>query len=97
MRRNAFTLAYCELAGGGFTDHPAARELPLLERPFVLGHFDCWGLVMSYYRQTHGIELHDYRVDYPGGKTTIRTTSIRIAGMSADFVNSTGRRNQAIW
>ncbi|HAS1339619.1 TPA: peptidase P60 [Enterobacter hormaechei] len=40
-------------------------ELPLLERPFVLGHFDCWGLVMSYFRQTHGIELHDYRVDYP--------------------------------
>ncbi len=37
----------------------------LLERPFVLGHFDCWGLVMSYFRQTHGIELHDYRVDYP--------------------------------
>ena len=28
-------------------------ELPLLERPFVLGHFDCWGLVMSYFRQTH--------------------------------------------
>lgn len=40
-------------------------DLPLLERPFVLGHFDCWGLVMSYFRQTHGIELHDYRVDYP--------------------------------
>ncbi len=40
-------------------------ELPLLERPFVLGVYDCWGLVMSYYRQTHGIELHDYRVDYP--------------------------------
>lgn len=39
-------------------------ELPLLERPFVLGHYDCWGLVMSYFRQTHGIELHDYRVDY---------------------------------
>lgn len=72
-------------------------ELPLLERPFVLGHFDCWGLVMSYFRQTHGIELHDYRVDYPGGKTNIRTTSIRIAGTSADSVNSTGRRNLAIW
>lgn len=26
MRRNAFTLAYCELAGGGFTHHPAARR-----------------------------------------------------------------------
>lgn len=40
-------------------------ELPLLERPFVLGHYDCWGLVMSYFRQTRGIELPDYRVDYP--------------------------------
>lgn len=39
-------------------------ELPLLERPFVLGHTDCWGLVMSYFRQEHGIELTDYRVDY---------------------------------
>ncbi|MGC6304704.1 C40 family peptidase, partial [Klebsiella pneumoniae] len=46
------------------TIHPRG-ELPLLERPFVLGHYDCWGLVMSYFRQTHGIELHDYRVDYP--------------------------------
>ena len=40
-------------------------ELPLLERPFVLGVYDCWGLVMSYYRQTYDIELPDYRVDYP--------------------------------
>ena len=40
-------------------------ELPLLSRPFVLGHSDCWGLVMSYFRQEHGIELPDYRVDYP--------------------------------
>jgi cell wall-associated NlpC family hydrolase len=40
-------------------------ELPLLERPFVLGHYDCWGLVMSYFRQQHNVELTDYRVDYP--------------------------------
>ena len=40
-------------------------ELPLLERPFVLGHYDCWGLVMSYFRQQHDVELTDYRVDYP--------------------------------
>lgn len=46
------------------TIHPRG-ELPLIERPFVLGHYDCWGLVMSYFRQTHGIELRDYRVDYP--------------------------------
>lgn len=45
------------------TIHPRG-ELPLLERPFVLGHTDCWGLVMSYYRQELGIELDDFRVDY---------------------------------
>lgn len=31
----------------------------------MLGHTDCWGLVMSYFRQQHCIELTDYRVDYP--------------------------------
>lgn len=40
-------------------------ELPLVGRAFVLGHTDCWGLVMSYFRQTHCIVLNDYRVDYP--------------------------------
>lgn len=40
-------------------------ELPLVGRAFVLGHTDCWGLVMSYFRQTHGIVLNDYCVDYP--------------------------------
>lgn len=40
-------------------------DLPLIGRPFVLGHTDCWGLVMSYFRQEHGIELMDYRLDYP--------------------------------
>ena len=40
-------------------------ELPLLERPFVLGYYDCWGLVCSYYRQTYGIELKNLHVDYP--------------------------------
>ncbi|KMJ43676.1 C40 family peptidase [Xenorhabdus khoisanae] len=39
-------------------------ELPLIGRPFVLGIYDCWGLIMSYYRQVHDIELPDYRVDY---------------------------------
>lgn len=38
-------------------------DLPLIGRPFVLGHTDCWGLIMSYFRQEHGIELTDYRVD----------------------------------
>lgn len=38
-------------------------DLPLIGRPFILGHTDCWGLIMSYFRQEHGIELTDYRVD----------------------------------
>lgn len=46
------------------TIHPRG-ELPLIGRAFVLGHTDCWGLVMSYFKQKHGIELKDYRVDYP--------------------------------
>lgn len=45
------------------TIHPRG-ELPLIGRSFVLGQSDCWGLVMSYFRQTHKIELKDYRVDY---------------------------------
>jgi proteasome lid subunit RPN8/RPN11 len=40
-------------------------ELPLIGRAFVLGHTDCWGLIMSYFKQEHDIELKDYRVDYP--------------------------------
>ncbi|MBD2812204.1 C40 family peptidase [Xenorhabdus sp. Vera] len=40
-------------------------ELPLTGRPFVLGIYDCYGLIMSYYYQQYGIELPDYRVNYP--------------------------------
>ncbi|WP_340618464.1 C40 family peptidase [Xenorhabdus entomophaga] len=40
-------------------------ELPLIGRPFVLGIYDCYGLIMSYYRQQYDIELNDYRVNYP--------------------------------
>ena len=49
---------------GDFRTLQPRGELPLIGRPFVLGVYDCWGLVMSYYRQTYGIELPDYRVDY---------------------------------
>ncbi|WRQ11983.1 C40 family peptidase [Serratia phage vB_SlqS_ZDD2] len=40
------------------------EELPLVGRPFSLGAYDCWGLIMAYFKQEHGIELHDYRVPY---------------------------------
>ncbi len=38
-------------------------ERELEGRPFVLGYADCWSLIMDYYHQKHGIELHNYSVD----------------------------------
>ncbi|WP_428945310.1 C40 family peptidase [Pantoea sp. FN060301] len=33
-------------------------------RQWVLGHADCWALIMDYYRQEHGLELNNWSVDY---------------------------------
>ncbi|WP_414457108.1 NlpC/P60 family protein, partial [Enterobacter kobei] len=32
-------------------------------RQFVLGHADCWSLIMDYFRTEHGIKLPNYSVD----------------------------------
>lgn len=37
----------------------------LVGRPFSLGVYDCYGLIMDYYRLNFGIVLPDFRVDYP--------------------------------
>lgn len=37
----------------------------LIGRDFVLGVYDCYGLVMDYYRRELNIELPDFRVSYP--------------------------------
>ncbi|WP_426577009.1 C40 family peptidase [Xenorhabdus stockiae] len=50
---------------GDFRTIYPRSELPLTGRPFVLGIYDCYGLIMSYYRQQYGIALKDYRVNYP--------------------------------
>lgn len=39
------------------------EKMPLAGRPWGLGSFDCWGLIMAYHG-LHGVELSDYRVDY---------------------------------
>ncbi|WP_370461290.1 C40 family peptidase [Pantoea sp. F_11] len=67
--------ALCDLSGltwyivswpeGDFRVLLPREELPLVGRPFVLGVYDCWGLIMSWYRQSLGIELPDHRVNYP--------------------------------
>ncbi|MGO2345360.1 MAG: C40 family peptidase [Providencia sp.] len=38
-------------------------ERKLEERPFVLGHADCWSLIMDYYYQQHGITLNNYSIE----------------------------------
>ncbi|MEG0209045.1 MULTISPECIES: C40 family peptidase [Gammaproteobacteria] len=39
------------------------KDRPLIGRPWALGSFDCWGLIMAYHKQ-HGISLGDFRVDF---------------------------------
>jgi len=38
-------------------------ERPLTGRQFVLGHADCWSLLMDYFRTEHGIALPNYSVE----------------------------------
>lgn len=38
------------------------ESMPLIGRPWSLGTYDCWGLIMEFHK-IHGIELNDYRVD----------------------------------
>lgn len=65
-------------------------DLPLVGRPFVLGHSDCWGLVMSYYRQQHDIELPDFRVDYPWWEDQYPDNLYQDNWQQAGFVEVTG-------
>ena len=51
-------------------------EQPLLGRPFVLGFTDCWGLVMSWFKQERGIELPDYGWIIIGGSRAKTGTPI---------------------
>lgn len=38
-------------------------ELPLIGRPWSLGSFDCWGLIMAWHKE-HGVKLNDFRKPY---------------------------------
>lgn len=38
------------------------EQMPLIGRPWVLGVYDCWGLIMEFHK-LHGVHLNDYRVD----------------------------------
>ncbi|WP_140921006.1 C40 family peptidase [Limnobaculum xujianqingii] len=48
--------------------------LPLIGREFVLGHTDCGGLILDYYKQMHGIDIPDHRTEqvwWESGETNI--------------------------
>lgn len=39
------------------------QEVPLIGRPWALGSYDCWGLIMAWHEQ-QGIKLNDFRKPY---------------------------------
>lgn len=49
---------------GDFCTISPRSERELTGRRWVLGHEDCWTLIMDYYRQEHGLELNNWSVDY---------------------------------
>lgn len=44
------------------------QERPLIGRPWSLGAFDCWGLIMAWHKQ-HGVVLNDFRKPYEWWKS----------------------------
>ncbi|CAK8741820.1 hypothetical protein SODG_005138 [Sodalis praecaptivus] len=49
---------------GDFCTLSPRGERPLTGRAWVLGFDDCWTLIMDYYRQTYGIQLPNFSVEY---------------------------------
>lgn len=49
---------------GDFCTLSPRGDRELAGRRWVLGHADCWTLVMDYYRQEHGLALNNWSVDY---------------------------------
>lgn len=49
---------------GDFCTLSPRGDRELTGRRWVLGHADCWTLIMDYYRQEHGIALNNFSVDY---------------------------------
>lgn len=48
---------------GDFCTLSPRGDRELAGRRWVLGHADCWSLIMDYYRMEHGIAVKDYSVD----------------------------------
>ena len=46
--------------GGEYTTVLPAERPPLLERPFIHGSWDCYGLIRDWYLQERGISLPDF-------------------------------------
>ncbi|MFS7382226.1 C40 family peptidase [Rahnella inusitata] len=48
---------------GDFCTLSPRGDRELAGRRWVLGHADCWSLIMDYYRMEHGIAVNNYSVD----------------------------------
>lgn len=59
--------------------------LPLIGRPWALGSFDCWGLVMAYHKE-HGVELNDFRKPYEWWKPEYGEDLYRANYLNEGFV-----------
>jgi proteasome lid subunit RPN8/RPN11 len=42
---------------------PENKEVPYIERPYLPGVFDCYGLVRDYYKREFGISLRNYALE----------------------------------
>lgn len=48
---------------GDFCTLSPRGDRELAGRRWVLGHADCWSLIMDYYRQEHGLTVNNYSVE----------------------------------
>ncbi|WP_241647303.1 C40 family peptidase [Rosenbergiella metrosideri] len=49
---------------GDFCTFSPRTDRDYVGRPWVLGHADCWSLIMDYHKREYGIELRNWSVPY---------------------------------
>ncbi|BEM88706.1 NlpC/P60 family [Serratia marcescens] len=49
---------------GDYLEIAPRGDRPLIGRNWLLGHADCWSLIMDYYHRQHGIMLNNYSVEH---------------------------------
>ena len=68
------------------------KDLPLTGRPWDLGSFDCWGLIMAYHKQ-HGVFLNDFRKPYEWWKPEFGENLYRDNYLKEGFIPTNQKPN----